>query len=321
MANSNGAASSAQTLDLIMAHDASARTADVPAQPTFSDGDGLVSFTNLKSSFITGSPEFKTGDILCSKVAKFFAGMRIRIFGYLQKNPGAVLPGDVAPVTQWDPSVTNLMQNLITGSGGFGAFMLKQETYSQTRTVVDFSMDMIKMIFDAVALPENLATDAAKFIQGVGNSLRISWDNQSKDYKVCTVSICHEAVQTDASGTNYYYVPKVKHYYLSIKSSQQEFQSPCVKVENLTFNFEIDSYVAALNPAVLDPTTTDYAKFVAFLDKAALQDYENVSNTMDSILQNTASTTTQSNSGATLIAGQEIDHTLYPKVQVAVAAL
>lgn len=321
MANSNGAALSAQTLDLIMAHDASARTADAPAQPTFSDGDGLVSFTNLQSSFITGSPQFKTGDILCSKVAKFFAGMRIRIFGYLQKNPSAVLPGDVAPATQWDPAVTNLMQNLITGSGGFGAFMLKQENYSQTRTVVDFSMDMIKMIFDAVALPENLATDAAKFIQGVGDSLRISWDAESKDYKICTVGICHEAVQTDASGNNYYYVPKVKHYYLSIKTSQKQFKSPCVNVETLEFDFVIDSYVAALNPAVLDPTTPDYAKFVAFLDKAFLQDYENVSNTMDAILQNTASTTDQSRSGATLLAGQEIDHTIYPVVSASVAAL
>jgi hypothetical protein len=316
MANQNGASSAAQTLDLILAAAPSARTADTAN--TFQDSDGLVSFVNLQSSFITGNPQFATGREVCDKVASFFAGMRLKVFSYLLANPAKILIGDKSPViTQWDASVTHFMQNMLTDAGGFSAFKTETETYSQTQTTVEFSTEIIKMIFDAVAMPENLVADATKFIQGVGQTLRISWDDKSRSYQVTMVGLCHEAVPTDNSGTSFIYVPKIKYYYFSIASSQKEFQSPCVDVESLTFDFKYDYYVTALKASVLDNTSDDYKKFVAYLDKAAGIAYASSDNTLDAVMNNTASKGPDSARGANVLA---IDLSEYPSVQVAAVA-
>lgn len=316
MANSNGASTSAQTLDLILAASPSSRTEDT--SNVFQDSDGLVSFVNLQSSFVTGNPQFSTGREVCDKVAAFFAGMRQKVFSYLLANPGKILPTDHSPVvTQWDAAVTHFMQNMLTDAGGFSAFKSETETYSQTQTTVEFSTEIIKLIFDAIAMPENLAADATKFIQGVGKTLRISWDDKSRSYQVTMVGICHEAVPTDNSGTSFIYVPKIKYYYFSINSSQKEFQSPCVDVQSLTFDFKYDYYVTALKASVLDNTSDDYKKFVAYLDKAAGIAYASSDNTLDAVMNNTASKGPDSARGANVL---EVDLSEYPAVQVAAVA-
>lgn len=301
-----------QTLNAIMqsapASNAMATAAATPG--TFKDSDGLISFVNLKSSFVTTSPSFTTGQEICDKVATFFASMRIKVFAYLKQNPAKVLPGDTPPVTQWDLSVTKFIQNLLVDAGGFSAFQVVQETFSETQTVVEFSTEIIKMIFDAMVLPENIVADATKFIQGVGSTLRFSWDDKSKSYRTCLVGICHEAVQIDNSGNGYYYLPKIKYYYISVNSSQQEFTSPCVNVQNITFNFTYDYYAVALKASVLDNTTDDYKKFVAFLDKAQDQNYKNADNTLDSVM-GTSSTAPATNARITAF-GTDISE--YPKV-------
>ncbi len=285
---------------------------------TFQDSDGLVSFVNLSTSFVTKDPKFATGRQVADMVANFFASMRGRVFSYLQANPAKVLPGDTVPATQWDPSVTHFMQNLMVQAGGFSAFQITQETYSETQTTVDFSMDMIKMIFDAMVLPENLVADATKFIQGVGNSLRISWDDRSKSYRTCLVGLCHEAVQTDSSGTNFIYFPKIKYYYISVDSSQQEFTSPCVNVDKVTFNFNYDYYVTAIKASVLDNTTDDYKNFVAFLQKAQNVSFKTASNSLEDVLDSTSSSSPASAKGAIDFG---VDLNEYPKISVEAPAV
>ena len=133
------------------------------------------------------------------------------------------------------------------------------------------------------------------FLQGVGDSLRASWDDRSRTYQTAILAQCHEAVQEDETGNDFRYFPKIKYYYINIASQQQEFSSPCSKFEKITFNFTYEYYVTGLASDVLDPTTALYANFVTgFLDKAQAVNYKDASNSLDSILDNTASDTSPS---------------------------
>src|SRR5262249_50699068 len=101
---------------------------DTP-QSDFQDSDGLISFVNLSSSFVTNNTEFKTGQTVCDKVANFFATLRQSVFTFLKKNPSKVLGDDTVPTTQWDPAVTHYMQFLLTQAGGLTEFVVTAESY------------------------------------------------------------------------------------------------------------------------------------------------------------------------------------------------
>ncbi|WP_166642561.1 MULTISPECIES: hypothetical protein [Methylocaldum] len=258
-------------------------------QSAFQDSDGLISFVNMSSSFVTSNPEYKTGREVCDKVSNFFATLRIKVFGYLQKNPGKVLPGDSVPKTQWDAAVTHYMQFLLTQAGGLTNYRVTTETYSVTQVITEFSTSLIKLLFDAAAAPESIVSDVVKFVQGVGQSLRASWDDKSRHYATALLGQCHEAVPVDASDQTTVYFPKIKYYYISVDSSQHAFTSSCATVEKLTFDFKYEYYVTGLKASILDPTSDDYKQFVAFLDKAQAVSYQDANNNLDAILDNTVS--------------------------------
>jgi hypothetical protein len=290
-------------------------------QSAFQDSDGLISFVNLTSSFVEKSTQFATGRSVCDKVANFFATMRIKVFAYLKKNPDKVLADDTAPKTQWDPAVTHYMQYLLVEAGGFSSFQITTEVYSSTQVIAEFNTDIIKLIFDAVAVPENILTDMVKFVKGVGTTLRTSWDDRSRSFQTCLLGQCHEAVQADSSGKNHIYFPKVKYYRINVDSSQQEFSSPCTDVKKITFNFTYDYYVTALKASILDTTSAEYKKFVAFLDKAQNISYKDASNNLDAILDGVTSKSPQPKGleanvfGVNLMEYPRIAVTSRPKIQ------
>lgn len=319
MALSLQAQNALNNLNQILSH-ASVAAAVPPggeAPDSFSDSDGLISFVNLSSSFVSSDSKFKTGQEVCDKVAGFFATMRSKVFSYLLANPGKVIAGDKPPVTQWDNSVMNYMRSMLVDAGGFTAFRMTNEKYSSEQTVVNFSTDIIKMIFDAMVLPENIVADATKFIQGVGSTLRFKWDQRSKSFNTCLLGICHEAVDIDKTGQNLIYIPKIKYYYISIDSSQKEFTSPCVDVQNVTFDFKYDYYVTAIKSSVLDNTTDDYKNFVNFLNQAQGINYTNAQNSLTAILGNTTSAAPASIGGANELG---IDPASFPKLAGRAAA-
>ncbi|WP_392530400.1 hypothetical protein [Nostoc sp. C117] len=284
-------------------------TSDKSDQKAFKDSDGLIAFVNLSSSFITSNPEFTTGQDVCDKVASFFATVRIKVFGFLKNNPGKVLPGDQPPKTQWDSSVTHYIMNMLTGAGGFADFQITSESYSVTQVITEFNTAIIKIMFDAVTLPEAILGDVLSFVQGVGSSLRASWDDKSRHYQTCLLGQCHEAVPEDDTGTNFRYFPKVKYYYISVDSSQTAFTSDCAKVEKITFNFKYDYYVTALKKSILDNQSDDYQKFYDYLKRAQDISYKDASNKLDAILKDTASNAVPSKAGANSFG---VDLTLYP---------
>ncbi|HSF74342.1 MAG TPA: hypothetical protein VLA84_11140, partial [Microcoleus sp.] len=228
---------------------------------------------------------------VCDKVSNFFATLRIKVFGYLKKNPSKVLPGDQPPTTQWDSAVTHYMQNLLTQAGGLTNYKVTTETFSNTQILAEFSTSFLKLIFDAATVPEAVISDVSNFIQGVGKSLRASWDDKSRNYQTALLGQCHEAVPIDNTGTTTIYFPKIKYYYISVDSSQQAFTSPCTSVQKITFNFHYEYYVTGLKASILDETSDDYKKFVAFLNKAQDISYKKADNNLDQILEDTTSTT------------------------------
>jgi hypothetical protein len=288
---------------------------------TFEDSDGLISFVNLTSSFVEKSKQFTTGRSVCDKVANFFATMRIKVFAYLKKNPEKILADDPKPLTQWDPAVTHYMQYLLVDAGGFASFKVDTQVFSSTQVIAEFNADVIKLIFDAVAVPENILPDMVKFIQGVGTTLRTSWDDRSRSFQTCLLGQCHEAVQADNTGKNFIYFPKVKYYRINVNSSQQEFTSPCTDVKKITFNFTYDYYVTALKASILDPTSAEYKKFVAYLDKAQNISYKDASNNLDAILDGVTSKSPQPKGleanvfGVNLMEYPKIEVTSRPKIQ------
>ncbi len=290
-------------------------------QSSFQDSDGLISFVNLTSSFVEKSKQFKTGRSVCDKVANFFATMRVKVFAYLKEHPEKVLADDTPPVKQWDPAVTHYMQYLLVQAGGFSSFEVITEEYSSTQVIAEFNTEVLKMIFDAVVVPENILTDMVKFIKGVGTTLRTSWDDRSRSFQTCLLGQCHEAVQADSTGKNFIYFPKVKYYRINVDSSQQEFTSPCTDVKKITFNFTYDYYVTALKASMLDPTSTEYKDFIAFLDEAQGISYKDAKNNLDAILNGVTSQSPQPKGleanvfGVNLMEYPRIEVTSRPKIQ------
>ncbi|WP_158841810.1 hypothetical protein [Saccharothrix deserti] len=256
----------------------------------FRDTDGLISFVNLSSDFVSDNPEFKTGQALCDMIANFYSTLRPNMFAALVKGTVKPLQGDPVPTTQWDASVTHYMQYLLQKSGGLTDYKITTETYSETQFVAEFSTSFLKTVFDAVVVPESVITGVTAFISGVGESLRVSWDDRSRDYAVGLLGQCHEAVQQNRDGTPIYrYFPKIKYYYLSVSSSQQEFTSPCASTKTITFNFQYENYVTAIAAAALDSSTEAYRDFHGFLARAQATNYKNATNQLDTILDGTAS--------------------------------
>jgi hypothetical protein len=173
--------------------------------------------------------------------------------------------------------------------GGLTDFSVTSETYSNTQVIVEFSTDFIKLIFDTAAFPESIVDSVVSFIRGVGQTLRASWDDRSRNYQTALLGQCHEAVPVDSSGGTHVYYPKIKFYYLSVNSSQQAFTSDCATVKKITFEFVYEYYVTALKAALADESSADYKSFVAFLDKAQAKSYTDASNNLDAILDSTTS--------------------------------
>lgn len=265
------------------------------ASDPFQDSDGLISFVNLSTDMVTNNPEFKTGRTVCDKICNFFASFRVNTFQYLTDNPTEVLPGDAVPETQWDSSVTHYMQSLLNDAGGLSGFKIVQETYSITQVIADFNIDIIKAMFDAATCPPSILNAVASFVSSVGDSLRLSWDDRSRNYQLALMGQCHEAVPIDATGVTTVYFPKVKYYHILVNSSQQCFTSPCTSVQKITFDFQYEYYVAGLKNSLLDPDTQDYDDFVTnFLDVAQGISYKKAKNKLDAILDKTKSTQTTS---------------------------
>lgn len=258
--------------------------ASPPDQKAFQDSDGLISFVNLSSSFVTSNSEFKTGREICDKVSNFFATLREPVFSFLLKDPSKVLKGDTAPTTKWDTAVTHYMQYLLTQAGGLTNFQVVSEFYSNTQIIAEFSTEFIKLLFDAATVPTGIIGSVVSFIQGVGQSLRGSWDDRSRNYQTAILGQCHEAIPVDKTGETFIYYPKIKYYYLSVDSSQQAFTSDCATVRKITFDFRYESYVTGLKAAVLDNTSADYERFVEFLDQAQGTSYTDAKNNLESIL-------------------------------------
>lgn len=261
-------------------------------QSVFQDSDGLISFVNMASSFVTSNKEYKTGREICDKVSNFFATLRIKVFATLKKYPDKILPGDTVPDSKWDPAVTHYMQNLLAQAGGLTNARVTTESYSITQVITEFSTSFIKILFDATAVPQNIIEDVTKFIQGVGDTLRVGWDDKSKNFSTALLSQCHEAVPVDASGTAVYF-PKIKYIYISVNSEQTVFTSPCINVKKLTFNFKYEYYVTALKSSILDENSDDHKRFVGFLNKAQEISYKDADNNLDAILNDTLSDQTK----------------------------
>ncbi|MEL6575852.1 MAG: hypothetical protein AAFQ81_08165 [Pseudomonadota bacterium] len=269
-------------LDLIMSPKAS-------SQDAFQDSDGLISFVNLSSSFVHDNPEFPVGQDVCDQISNFVATLREKTFAAMKSGAIKPLPGDAVPTSQWDLSVTHVMFNLLTESGGLTNFRVTSETYSVTQVIQDFSTSFVKLIFDAALVPEAVITDVTSFIQGVGSSLRVSWDDRSRTYQTVLLGQCHEAVPMDSSGKDFRYFPKIKYYHLNISSHQQEFTTPCSKTKKITFNFKYDYYVTGLAQQVLIKDSPLNKSFTGFLSKAQGVNAKDANNTLDSILDGTTS--------------------------------
>lgn len=260
----------------------------------FQDSDGLISFVNLSSDFVAHSPTFTTGQTLCDMIANFYATLRPQVFARMKQsvNPLKPLQGDAVPGTQWDKAVTHMMQYMLQLSGGLTDYSITTETYSDTQVVAEFSTSFLKLIFDAMVVPENVISSVTAFISGVGESLRIGWDDRKRDYSIGLLGQCHEAVQQNTGGPAIYrYYPKIKYYYLSVSASQSEFTSDCATVRKITFNFQYESYVTAIAAAALDKNTKTYGNFFDYLTKAQTVNYQNANNLLNEVLNGTTSQT------------------------------
>lgn len=263
--------------------------AEAQDQTAFQDSDGMISFVNIGNKDVLSTDEYKTGRDLCDKVCNFYPSLQIKVLNYLKNNPTKVLPGDSVPSTQWDPAVSHYIQYILTESGGITGYKVGSETYSYTQSVVDFSTNFLKFVFDTFVLPKDVVDQITSFVQGIGQSLRVSWTDRGKHYQNVLLGQCHEAVPVNSTGTPYVYFPKIKYYYISVDASQQAFTTSCGGGENITFNFTYDTYITALTAAVIHQQQPDYGNFVAILDKAQGIAYKDANNKLDAVVDGPSS--------------------------------
>ncbi|WP_448511427.1 hypothetical protein [Photorhabdus laumondii] len=249
----------------------------------FTDKDGLISFVGLSSEHIIDMPEYKIGRDVCDKVANFYCTLRDKTFIFLQKNPSKVPPGDSVPVTKWDPAVSDYMDALLQKAGGFANYKRINTDYSYTQYLHEFSTKFIQILFDAATTPSAIITPVVDFLKGVGDSLRSSWDQKERHYKIAVLSQCHESILLGSSETAIYY-PKVKYYYIEVNARQTEFTTPCSNSKKITFNFQYANFTTGLKNSILDKNTEDYKNFVKFLNKAQAISYKEADNDLEAIL-------------------------------------
>ncbi|MGA6162504.1 hypothetical protein [Amycolatopsis magusensis] len=257
---------------------------------SFQDSDGLISFVNLSSDFVRGNAEFTTGQALCDMIANFYSTLRPNTFAAMTDGRLQPLAGDPVPTTQWDASVTHYMQYLLQEAGGLTDYSITTETYSETQYIAEFSTSFLSTVFDTITVPSEVVSAVTAFISGVGESLRGSWDERSRNYAVGLLGQCHEAVQENVGDPPIYrYFPKTKYYYLSVSSAQQEFTTPCASAKTITFDFQYENYVSAIAAAALDANSETHQSFTAFLQRAQAVNYTNATNQLDAILSGVAS--------------------------------
>lgn len=289
-AASHARASAFDTLAEILPSTHLLRVAGDSDQKAFSDSDGLVSFVNLSSSFVTGNKAFLTGRNVCDKVSSFFATLRQNVYAAQLRDAKYILEGDSKPKDQWDLPVTHKMQKMLIDAGGLSSFKITTETVSTTQVLAEFSSDFVKLIFDVALVPASIIEGVVGFIQGVGETLRTSWDDRSRSFTTTLLGQCHEAVPVDSTGQATVYIPKIKYFHIAVTSEQTAFTTPCSKISKITFNFQFENYVTALKASVLDEASDDYKSFVAYLDKAQRVNYRDAENNLDAILSGSTST-------------------------------
>ncbi|GGS58551.1 hypothetical protein [Actinokineospora fastidiosa] len=301
-----------QRLDLILAEPEPLRAAADGTK--FIDSDGLISFINLSTSLVKDNAEFKTGTAVFDKMANFFSTLRIKVFTALANGKIKPLQDDAPPTDQWSPAVTHYMQFLLQEAGGLTDYSLTRETYSDTQYLAEFSTAFIKTVFDAVMVPSSIISGVTGFISGVSDTLRHSWDDRTRTYSVALLGQCHEAVQenTDPDKPIYRYFPKLKYYYLSVSAHQTEFTTPCSKLQQITFDFNYEYYVTGVSAAVLDETSAEHQKFLAYLDKAQAVNYQDAQQKLDMILDGTVSASPVAPHG---LGAFNVDLRAYPLVQ------
>jgi hypothetical protein len=287
-----------------------AQAQSLRGQGTFEDSEGLISFVTLSSSLVNGSSAFGVGRAVCDRIINFYATLRGSVYEYLRRNPSKLLPGDTPPITKWDPAVTHYLQFVLHETPGLARSITTTQTYRQTVLLSEFGAAFVQHAFDAQAVPEAAVIELTKFVQYVGTTLRVNWDDKSRSFGTAVLAQCHEAVQVDGSGNNLVYLPKIKYYYVAAEASQRAFTSSCGRTERIAFNFQYEYYVTALRASVLDGTSSDYKSFVALLDKAQSTDYREANNTVDVVLGQTASTPEGTNPFG-------VDYAGYPRVNLA----
>jgi hypothetical protein len=249
------------------------------------------------------------GSAVGDKILNFYATLRGNVYGFLQHNPSKLLPGDTPPNTKWDPAVTHYLHFVLHATPGFAHSITTRQTYGQTVLLSEFSAAFVQNAFDTRAVSAAEANELTKFMEGVGASLRVNWDDKSRSFGAAVMALCHEAVQVDGSGNNLVYFPKIKYYYVAANASQPAFTSGCRRTERIAFNFEYEYYATALGASVLDVTSADYKSFVALLDKAQNTSYKDAMNTVEVVLGQTASTPEGANSFG-------VNYADYPRVNL-----
>ncbi|MDE9484305.1 hypothetical protein [Xenorhabdus bovienii] len=244
----------------------------------FEDSDGLIRFVGLSSDKIIGTQEYKIGREICDKISNFYCTLRDNTYALLLKNPSKLLPNDSHPKNKWSPSVTNYMNSLLQKAGGFTNFKHIETNYSHEQYLHKFSEDFIKILFDSVTAPSAIIQPVTDFLKRTGDTLRASWDKESKYYSIIILSQCHESI--DVNGKIVYY-PKIKYYYVLVNTEQKEFTTPCSNTKKIKFNFRYSEFVTGINQSLLNNNNND---FISFLNKAQSISYNQASDELDEIL-------------------------------------
>lgn len=252
-----------------------------PDDEVFEDSDGLITFVNMQSSFITSDPEYKVGKKLCDKITNFYVAFRPAMFEAL--NSGQILPlsGDKMPTDQWSISVSNQLTQIIYDTGALGSFKQETENYSETQNITEFSTDTFKIMLSALTLPGDLTGSLVKFMEGIGKTLSKTWSKKSKDYSTALQGQMHEAIPVSQKKDFYVYAPKIQYIYVGMNSSQEEFRNGCQDKKEVSFDFKYNRMVALLTSEALDENSEVYKDLIDTLDAARHVSLESAKNKID----------------------------------------
>jgi len=158
----------------------------------------------------------------------------------------------------------------------FSASKATDETFHQNIKGVEIAVKFLSMMLDAIVLPSAAVTEFGKFLNGIGDQIKLGTNTSGRNYTCVWNNMTYEFV--DIGGGHFEYVPKLKLYYVNFTQQNRTISTSCGSYQSYDFNLTYKQRVQLFNYQSVPPGSDLRAKFDQFLSGQQQQQIDDSSN-------------------------------------------